>query len=144
MADGHAIWLTAAARTMASAPATRFCDLPPKQRREIIRLGFLSAVASAYTLAMVILAQPIPSRSLVTHATLPHGGTPRSPLMEALLMESAPPARPTTLKRPARAKQPAVTSIAMADADPAPEVALPARRGNVFGRFFKGVWRTLQ
>ena len=147
MADGHAIWLPAAACTTAPAPATRFGDLPPQQRKDIVRLGFLSTVAFAYTAAMIVLAQPIPSRSLHTHVALPHANTPRSALMDTLLL-----APPRITPRPAMALRTTLrvptTTVALRrvmDAETTPSLSQPrpGRRGNVFSRFFKGVWRTV-
>jgi hypothetical protein len=144
MPDGHATWLTAAACTMAPARATRFNDLPPQHRKDLVRLGFLSAVAVGYTIAICILAQPIPSRSLHTHVALPHGAVPRSPLIDALLVD--PPAAPrttTALRTSGRSAGMGLKAIALSEADePRPQPRTP-RRGNVFSRFFKGVWRTV-
>jgi hypothetical protein len=134
MPDGHATWLTAAACTMAPARATRFNDLPPEHRKDIVRLGFLSAVAVAYTLAMCILGQPIRSRSLDAEVPLPHAVMSRSGLMEALTAPAPVVAPRTTiaLRGTGRATNEAERLV------PQPETV---RRGNVFSRFFKAIRR---
>lgn len=145
MADGHGTWLTAAACTLAPARRPpRFGDLPPEHRKDLVRLGFLSATTFAYTLAMCILSQPIPSRSLHTHVALPHAAPARSALMEALLLEPAVVPRailpPRSSGRPdGAAYRPAVVT----EPEPPASSRRAPRRGNVFGRFFKGVWRTV-
>ena len=142
MPDGPATWLTAAACTVAPPPPTRFGDLPTEHRKDIVRLGFVSTIAFAYTLAMGILAQPIPSRSLHTQVALPHAAAPRSPLMEALLAEA--PAAPTTGSAPritGRSAGAGLRAVTATDAPGSP--ARTSRRGNVISRFFKGVWRTV-
>lgn len=146
MPDGHATWLTAAACTMAPRPSPGFGDLPPTHRKELVRLGFLSAVAFGYTIAICILAQPIPSRSLHAHAALPHGDVPRSPLMDALFIDpTVSPRSPDARKanrRPADAGLKAVAVAVTEAGEPRPQPRAP-RRGSVFSRFFKGVWRTV-
>jgi hypothetical protein len=144
MPDGHGTWLTAAACTMAARPSPSFGDLPPTHRTELVRLGFLSAIAFGYTIGMCILAQPIPSRSLHAHAALPHGDVPRSPLMEALLVD--PPVAPRTTTALRTSERPAgmrLKAVAVSDAGEARPQPRTARRGNAFSRFFRGVWRTV-
>ena len=144
MPDGHATWLTAAACTMAPPPSTRFGDLPPKHRKDLVRLGFLSAIAFGYTIAICILAQPIPSRSLHTHVALPHGAVPHSPLMDALFVE--PPVAPRTsnvLRTGGHSADAGLKAVAVSVADEPRTQPPTARRGNVFSRFFRGVWRTV-
>ena len=144
MPDGHATWLTAAACTTATPPPTRFGDLPPEHRKDIVRLGFLSALAFGYTLAMGILAQPIPSRSLHSHVVLPHGAVPRSTLMDGMLMEpSIPPPTPMALRPGARGGGTGLKAVAVTEAEAPGPQARTVRRGNIFSRFFKGVWRTV-
>jgi hypothetical protein len=143
MTDGHATWPNAAACTTASPQPARFGDLPREQRKDIVRLGFLSAIAFAYTLAMAILAQPIPSRSLHPHSALPHGAVPRSPLMEALLVP--PPVtqeKTVAARRPAHA-EPVLRPVAVPDPEATNPQARMPRKGNAFSRFFKGIWRTV-
>ena len=129
MPDGHATWL----------------DLPAHQRTDIVRLGFLSAIAFGYALAMAILAQPIPSRSLHAHVALPHAAAPRSALMEALVIDPAPALRTTvalrTNERPVSGA--GVRPAVVMETETAVPQARTARRGNAFSRFFKGVWRTV-
>lgn len=141
MPDGHATWLTAAACTMTPAPPTRFGDLPPRHRKDIVRLGFLSAIAFGYTIATCILAQPIPSRSLHVQVALPHATAPRSALMEALMAPPTPP-RAAPAQTNGRWTPAGVRPVAVSRNDAVPQPR-SGRRGNVFSRFFKGVWRTV-
>lgn len=142
MPDGHATWLTAAACTMTPAPPPRFGDLPPQHRKDIVRLGFLSAIAFGYTIATCILAQPIPSRRLHTQVALPHADPPRSGLMEAL-MEPPTPARTLPAHTSGRVAPAAVRPVAVSSTEALPQPRSGRRGGNVFSRFFKGVWRTV-
>lgn len=130
---------------MAPAPGTRFGDLPPQHRKDLVRLGFLSSMAFAYTLAMCLLAQPIPSRSLHSHVALPNAVATRSAFMTLLVEPTIVEPRPaaTSLRRSGRAMAVDLRpAVAMETAAPGPQPRT-ARRGNVFGRFFKGVWRTV-
>jgi hypothetical protein len=125
--------------------------LPLQHQDEIVRFAFVAAATIAYGIILGILLRPIGSRSLVTHAALPAAAPPRPSLLEARAIPPvAPPLSPRSPRGrtgPARSDAQFVAVQAMT-MDPNRRTAVPAprseRRSNIFSRFFRGVWRSVQ
>jgi hypothetical protein len=143
MADRVGDWLVAAACREGPQPRATFADLPQQHKREFVRFAIVAAASTASFIALWALSQPIRGRNLRSDATLPHGAAARSPLLEARL--AAPIEVPSPAPLRPRATRPRATVQLASLREPVVGGAAPQeRRRNVFSRFFRGVWRTIQ
>jgi hypothetical protein len=137
MEAGAQDWMTAAACAEGPRPRVTFADLPPQHQEELVRLALVAAAATAYFVTLVLLSNPLPSRSLAARAALPDPTGTRPIVLEARLERATVdvvPARPRTSRpRPA---------VGLADLRE-PVVSTPATssapRRNPFSRFLRGV-----
>ena len=148
MADREQDWLVAAACRQEPQRRATFADLPRQHQRELVRFAIVAAASTASFIVLWALSQPIRGRNLRSDATLPAAASGRSPLLDARLATPIE-ARATTPLRPRASRPRAGIQLAAyreLDTDANQRVggsAPPERRGNVFSRFFRGVWRSL-
>jgi hypothetical protein len=133
-------WLTAAACCTEQQTTATFADLPRHHQDEMVRLGFVAVTSIVYFVTLAVLTQPIPSRSLVRHSTLPIAPPVRPALLDARLDAiGAPPLRSP---RPRAAAELVDARGPVREADrPSAAPPRPERRGNIIGRFFRGIFR---
>lgn len=139
MANDAKDWMVAAACVEGPRPKVTFGDLPRQHQEDILRLAVVAVASTAYFITLVVLSAPLASRSLVAHATLPHPGVARSPVLEARVARVEPVSTPRRVLRP----RPDATLAVLRE--PA-SVSLAARstpRRNPFSRFFRGILHTV-
>jgi len=151
MAERAGDWPGAAACCEGPRPQATFADLPLHHQDHIVRFAFVAAASLAYGITLGVLLRPVASRSLVSHAPLPAAAPPRTAVLDATAIAPAPPARPRSVTpRPLRT-QPVLAEAELVAVTPQREpdrrTAAPPRqerRGNIFTRLLRGVWRTVQ
>lgn len=130
MTEGVQGWLVAAA-CYEERPAATSADLPQQLQDARLRVGFITGASVAYFITLAILARPIPSRDIVTSATLLAATSPRSALLERRAFDAIDAASPRERPAPAAIADPVRRAVN----------APPPERRNPVSRFFRGVWR---
>jgi hypothetical protein len=142
-------WMLAASYCEGPRPAVGFGDLPRQHQSAMLRLGLVAAASTAYFIALGVLAQPIPSRSLPLDAALPAALAARPALLDARLEMPVvtPSTRPSWRHRTVRQHdtlEVVALQVPTGDADRQTNDPRPERRRNIFSRIFRGVWRSAQ
>jgi len=150
MAERVADWLSAAACCEGPRPSATFSDLPRKHQDEILRAAVVATAAAAYFITLGILARPIPSRSLRAHAALPAATAPQPVSNQAWAIHVADAASRRPTSQPAQTMRPPEMALAVvpepvreSDGHSAGSPRVERSR-NIFSRFFRGVWRSVQ
>jgi hypothetical protein len=138
MTDQARDWMVAASCCEGPRPAVTFSDLPRAHRDELLRFALVAAASSAFFITVALVMRPLPSRSLTTAAALPHHVPPRGMLLEARDSAAPIPAPQRLRARVVRAR--VVEEVADESTSPALS-QLSGRRGNVFTRLLRGVFR---
>ena len=140
MSNGAQDWMSAARCHDVSRTEPGFSALPPRYQRDVLCMGLMALGTIAFAAGAVLLAKPLPSRTLASAAPLPHGAAGRGRLVETSSFRAAPPPIALGPRRQIRASG---TSLDLASVGPAAVDPAPRRR-SIFSRFFRGVWRSVQ